>query len=113
MARARKRVGWGHANPEQNALKFSRHRPLTCLNREYLFEVYWFEGLIMNVSSVAAFASANAAQQSQDAVSIAVLKKALDIQAQGALQLIQALPATTASAPVTNGNLGTVINTWA
>ena len=67
----------------------------------------------MNISSVAAFASANAAQQNQDAVSIAVLKKALDIQAQGALQLIQALPATTASAPVASGNLGTVINTWA
>ena len=47
---------------------------------------------ISNVASVAAYASAVSQAQVGDAVAISVLKKALDIQAQGAMQLIQAIP---------------------
>ncbi|MDR1227741.1 MAG: putative motility protein [Azoarcus sp.] len=61
----------------------------------------------MNVASVAA-ASANTAAQTQNAVGLSVLKKAIDIQAAGALALVQAVPA--APAP---GAAGSVVNTWA
>jgi len=46
----------------------------------------------MDVTSIAATASALSAQRQGDAVQIAVLKKALDAQAQGAMALIAALP---------------------
>jgi len=45
-----------------------------------------------------------------DAVAIAVLKKSLDIQAQSAMQLIQALPQPAPSNPP---NLGNGVNTFA
>jgi hypothetical protein len=45
-----------------------------------------------------------------DAIAIAVLKKAIDIQAQSAMQLIQALPQAAASNPP---NLGNSVNTFA
>ena len=47
---------------------------------------------ISNVASVASYASAVSQAQVGDAVAISVLKKALDIQAQGTMQLIQAIP---------------------
>lgn len=64
----------------------------------------------MDVSSIAAAASANSANQLREQVSIAVLKMALDIQQQGALQLLEALPQP-APAPV--GSVGGVIDTYA
>lgn len=63
----------------------------------------------MDVSSIAAAASANAMAQVQQQASIAVLKKALELQEQGALQLLQALPQP--AAPV--GTAGGVIDTYA
>lgn len=64
----------------------------------------------MDVSSIAAAASANAMTQVQQQASVAVLKKALELQEQGALQLLQALPQPAAS-PV--GTAGGVIDTYA
>lgn len=54
----------------------------------------------------------NASMQMQQAqvaqtAQVLVLKKAMDIQANGALALLQALP------PATSGNLGTKVNTMA
>lgn len=54
----------------------------------------------MDVSSLGGVSSA--LTQGSDAVSIAVLKKAMDIQAQSATQLIEALPQVTNNPP----NLG-------
>lgn len=65
---------------------------------------------VMEVSSIAAAASANAAAQLQAEVSVTVLKKAIDVQAEAALQLLEALPQVPA-APV--GTAGGVIDTWA
>lgn len=64
----------------------------------------------MDVSSIAAAASANSASQLREQVSVSVLKKALDIQEQGAMQLLEALPQPVA-APA--GSAGGVINTYA
>jgi hypothetical protein len=65
----------------------------------------------MDVSSIAAAASANSMAQVQQQASVSVLKKALDIQEQSAMQLLQALPAPQQAAPV--GTAGGVIDTWA
>lgn len=46
----------------------------------------------MDVTSIAATASQISAARQADAVQMAVLKKALDTQAQGAMALINALP---------------------
>jgi len=46
----------------------------------------------MDTSAIASTASALSAAKTGDAVNTLVMKKALDIQAQGAAQLIQALP---------------------
>ena len=62
----------------------------------------------MDVSSIASIATELSQAKTADAVSIAVLRKALDIQEQSALQLIQALP-TTVNPP----NLGNSIDTFA
>jgi hypothetical protein len=62
----------------------------------------------MDITSIAAAASANSAAQTQNAVQLSVLKKAIDIQSEGALALIQAV----APAP-TGGAAGGVVNTWA
>ena len=64
----------------------------------------------MDITSIAAAASANSASRTQDAVQLSVLKKAIDIQAQGALALVQAVPAP--PAPV-GGTAGGIINTVA
>lgn len=52
-----------------------------------------------SVSSVASAASAASQGQMGDAVNILVLKKAIEMQAQSALQLLEALPAPAASNP--------------
>lgn len=47
----------------------------------------------MDVASVASLGSAMSQAKTADAVAMLVLKKTLDLEAQGALQLLQALPA--------------------
>lgn len=63
-----------------------------------------------NVSSIASAATQMGQAKTDDAISVAVLKKAMDIQAQGAAQLIQALPQPTSNNPP---NLGNKVNTFA
>lgn len=64
----------------------------------------------MDVSSIAAAASANAAAKVQAEASVKVLKMALDMQAESALQLLEALPAPT---PAVGSAAGGVVDTWA
>jgi hypothetical protein len=63
----------------------------------------------MDVSPTALVNASTQMQQSQvaQAAQVLVLKKAMDIQATGALALLQALPLAT------SGNLGTQVNTLA
>ena len=63
----------------------------------------------MDVSATALVNASMQMQQSQVAqtAQVLVLKKAMDIQADGALALLQALPLAT------SGNLGTQVNTMA
>lgn len=65
--------------------------------------------MAVNLVSGASAALHNAAGN-QQAVSIAVLKKAIDLQAQGAAQLIQALPTPAVNHPP---HLGNNVNTFA
>ena len=67
----------------------------------------------MQIASSTAVQAATAAAQSEtaDAVNIAVLKKAINIQTTSALTLLQALPNPVALA--TSGSMGTQINTFA
>ena len=67
--------------------------------------------IIMDVSSIAAAASANATAEVQAEASVRVLKKAMDIQAESAMQLLQAIPKPPA-APVGSA-AGGVVDTWA
>jgi hypothetical protein len=62
----------------------------------------------MDVSSIGSLSSALSQANTGDAVSTLVLKKAMDIQAQSAMQLLAALPAI----PSTNNppNLGNAID---
>ncbi|MDR3212984.1 MAG: YjfB family protein [Azoarcus sp.] len=62
----------------------------------------------MDVTSIAAAASANTATQTQTAVQLSVLKKAIDIESAGALALVQAIPT-----PPAAGTAGGVVNTFA
>lgn len=64
----------------------------------------------MDISSVGSVPSSLSQASTGDAVAISVLKKAIDIQAQNAVQLIQALPQPAASNPP---NLGNNVNTFA
>ncbi|MDR0700874.1 MAG: YjfB family protein [Azoarcus sp.] len=64
----------------------------------------------MDITSIAAAASVNTAAQTQNAVGLSVLKKAIDVETAGALALVQAIP--TLPPPVT-GSAGSVVNTWA
>ena len=64
----------------------------------------------MDISSVSSLSTAASQAQTGDAVSIAVLKKAIDLQAQGALQLIESLPQPATNSPP---NLGQGVNTFA
>lgn len=60
----------------------------------------------MDVSSIGSLSTALSQANTGDAVSTLVLKKALDIQAQSALQLLQALPQLPSNPP----NLGNSID---
>jgi len=62
----------------------------------------------MDVTGIASAATELSQARTGDAVAITVLRKALDIQEQSAMQLIQALPVT--SNPP---NLGNAVNTFA
>ena len=65
----------------------------------------------MNVNSIASLATSMASSRTDQAIGIAVLKKALDAETQTATALISALPASPgASLP---SNLGQNINTTA
>ncbi|MBV1776881.1 putative motility protein [Burkholderiaceae bacterium DAT-1] len=60
----------------------------------------------MDVSSIASAASANAAQQTELATTLLVMKKSMDMQQQAALQLLQALPQVASNPP----NLGNSVD---
>jgi hypothetical protein len=60
----------------------------------------------MDISSLGSLTSALSQAQTGDAVSTLVLKKAMDIQAQSALQLLQALPQLPSNPP----NLGNFVD---
>ena len=61
-------------------------------------------------NAIVSTASAQASRTTADAVQINVLKKALDIQANAAATLLQALPQP---ALATSGSLGTQVNPFA
>ncbi len=65
---------------------------------------------MMNITSAGNISAAVSQADTGDAVSIAVLKKSLDIQAQNAMQLLQALPSPSTNNPP---NLGNSVNTFA
>lgn len=58
----------------------------------------------MDTTSIAAVATAMSQAKTENAVQIAVLKKSMDVQAQGALQLIQAATQAMPSNPPHLGN---------
>ena len=64
----------------------------------------------MDIGSFASTSSAVSQAQTGDAVAVSVLKKAIDLQAQTALQLIQSIPQPAASGPA---HLGQGVNTFA
>jgi hypothetical protein len=68
------------------------------------------KGLAMAVNLVSGANAALNNASGNEAVSIAVLKKAIDLQAQGAAQLLQALPSPVANNPP---HLGNRIDTFA
>ena len=59
----------------------------------------------MGITSVSGQASTMTPTQLSEAVSTAVLRKAIDIQAQGALQLLQALPPVASNPPNLGNNI--------
>lgn len=67
----------------------------------------------MDVSAIAAAVSANAATKVQAEASVRVLKMAMDLQAESALQLLQTIPAVAAPAPAVGSAAGGVVDTWA
>jgi len=66
------------------------------------------ETFFMNITPIAAAASANSAELTRNMVGLSVLKKAIDIEAAGALALVQAIPT-----PPPAGTAGGVVDTWA
>lgn len=64
----------------------------------------------MDISRVGSSTAAISQAGTGDAVAISVLKKALEVETQGALQLIQALPLPSTNSPP---NLGNNVNTFA
>lgn len=64
----------------------------------------------MDIGSAGSVSSALSQARTGDAVAIAVLKKANDIEAQSALQLLQALPQPPAGV---TASLGNSVNTFA
>jgi hypothetical protein len=67
----------------------------------------------MDVSSIARGATTLADVGTKQEVSIAVLKKALDVSKEGAISLIEAIPNASANVPNLPPNLGKNINTTA
>ncbi|MCK9285628.1 MAG: YjfB family protein [Rhodocyclaceae bacterium] len=63
----------------------------------------------MDVTALASVATQMSQARTGEAVQVAVLRKALDVQAQGALQLIQAAALQTNNPP----HLGNVVDTFA
>lgn len=59
----------------------------------------------MGITSVSGQPSTLTPTQLSEAVSTAVLRKAIDIQAQGALQLLQALPPVASNPPNLGNNI--------
>jgi len=70
-------------------------------------------GNFMDVTGIARIATEMANFNAKEAVGIAVLKKAMDINAAGALALIEAIPDNSQSASNLPLNLGRNINTTA
>lgn len=64
----------------------------------------------MDTVSIAALASDLSQTRAQSAVQLAVLKKAMDIEAQGAMQLVQA---AVQAAPTNPPNLGNGVDVFA
>jgi hypothetical protein len=64
----------------------------------------------MDITGIAAASTAMHQAATADAVQMTVLKKSLDLQAQGALQLLQAIPSPPAANPP---NLGNRVDTFA
>lgn len=64
----------------------------------------------MEVSGIAAAATELTQAKTADAVQVAVLKKAMDIEAQGAMQLVQAASQVISKNPP---NLGNHVDTFA
>ena len=67
----------------------------------------------MDIASVAASVSAAQQARTGDAVTLAVLRKTLDLQAQNAQQLIAALPEPAPAAASNPPHLGNSVNTVA
>ncbi|MDP1525520.1 MAG: YjfB family protein [Rhodocyclaceae bacterium] len=67
----------------------------------------------MDVSSIAAVASDMSQARTAEAVQLAVLKKAMDIEAQGAMQLVAAAASVVSAAAKNPPHLGQNINTFA
>ena len=65
----------------------------------------------MDVTSIGSLSTALSQAEVADAVGIRVLKKAMDIQAESAIQLLQAIPAPPAAA--VGSTSGGVVDTWA
>jgi len=67
----------------------------------------------MDVSSIAAVASDMSQARTAEAVQLTVLKKAMDIEAQGAMQLIAAAASVVSAAAKNPPHLGQQIDTFA
>lgn len=67
----------------------------------------------MDVTGVAALATAMSQERAANAVQMAVLKKAMDIESQGALQLIQAASQVVSGASNNPPHLGNSVDTFA
>ena len=63
----------------------------------------------MESTAIAALASNNALAQVQQEASVEVLRKALDLQGESALQLLQAIPRS----PAVGSTAGGFVDTWA
>lgn len=63
----------------------------------------------MDTNSIVALATTMATERTQQATQLAVLRKALDLQGQGAIQLLMAAAKTTQNPP----HLGNRIDTYA
>ncbi len=65
---------------------------------------------ISSISSTTITSIANSATRNGDAVAITMQKKAMDIQADAAMQLIASAASVQTSANASNGNLGANVN---